>query len=154
MALDRYELSEQLRLCGWVCIRYQHETFSSKIFKRHTSNCYYTILGAISAIGVVNVKIRLPNLKPKKIKVNGSRKRKQLQPKKLASKGTVTGHYMLFLQKIMSFTNQYPKMKGLYIVMDNNPIHTADDIDEMALKRGYRTIYLFPSYSPELNPIE
>ncbi|KAG0184917.1 hypothetical protein DFQ28_010231 [Apophysomyces sp. BC1034] len=91
----------------------------------------HTILGAISAMGVVNIEIRLPNLKPKRIKVDGSRKRKQPQPKKPASKGTVTGHYMLFLQKTMNFMDQYPEMKGFYIVMDNAPIHTADDIDEM-----------------------
>jgi hypothetical protein len=29
----------------------------------------------------------------------------------------------------MNFMNQYPEMKGLYIVMDNAPIHTADGID-------------------------
>jgi transposase len=44
-------------------------------------------------------------------------------------------------------------MKGFYTVMDNTPIHTADYIDEMISKRGYKSIYL-PPYSPELNPIE
>lgn len=34
------------------------------------------------------------------------------------------------------------EMKGFYIVMDNAPLHTADDIDEMISKRGYRSIYL------------
>lgn len=43
--------------------------------------------------------------------------------------------------------------EGAYIVMDNTPIHTADDIDEMISKKRYRSIYL-PPYSPELNPIE
>lgn len=63
----------------------------------------HTILGAISATDVVNIEIRLPNVKPKKIKVDGSRKKKQPQPKKAVLKGTVTGHYMLFLQKTMNF---------------------------------------------------
>lgn len=49
--------------------------------------------------------------------------------------------------------DQYPEMKGFYIIMDNAPIHTADEIEETISKRGYRSIYL-PSYSPGLNPIE
>jgi transposase len=49
--------------------------------------------------------------------------------------------------------DQFPEMKGFYIVMDNAPIHTADEIEEIISKRGYRSIYL-PPYSPELNPIE
>jgi hypothetical protein len=108
----------------------------------------HTILGAISALGVVNIEIRLPNSKPKRIKVDGARKRKQPAPK-----GTVTGHYILFLQKTMNCMDQFPEMKEFYIVMDNAPIHTADEIEEMISKRGYRSIYL-PPYSPELNPIE
>ena len=36
----------------------------------------HTILGAILAINAVNIEIELPNLKPKKIKVDGSHKRK------------------------------------------------------------------------------
>lgn len=113
----------------------------------------HTILGAISAMGVVNIEIRLPNVKPKRIKVDGARKRKQPQLKKALSKGTVTGHYMLFPQNTMNFMDQFPEMKGFYIVMDNAPIHTADDINQMITKRGYRSIYL-PPYSQELNPIE
>ncbi|KAL9536563.1 hypothetical protein MBANPS3_012559 [Mucor bainieri] len=95
----------------------------------------HTILGTISAMGVVNIEIPLPNMKPKKIKVDGARKRKQPQPKKAVSKGTVTGHYMLFLQHTMDLMDQYPEMKGFYVVMDNAPIHTADDIDEMISMR-------------------
>ncbi|KAG1079242.1 hypothetical protein G6F42_023863 [Rhizopus arrhizus] len=53
----------------------------------------------------------------------------------------------------MNFMDQFPKMKGFYTVMNNAPIHTADDIDEMIPKRGYKSIYL-PPYSPELNPIK
>ncbi|KAL7310567.1 hypothetical protein PS15m_010053 [Mucor circinelloides] len=72
-------------------------------------------------MGVVNIEIRLPNMKPKRIKVDGARKRKQPLPKKALSKGTVTGHYILFLQDTMNFMDQYPDIKGFYIVMDNAP---------------------------------
>ncbi|CEI90513.1 hypothetical protein RMCBS344292_04837 [Rhizopus microsporus] len=46
-----------------------------------------------------------------------------------------------------------PEMKGYYIVMDNAPIHTSNEIDTMMTERGHKCIYL-PPYSPELNPIE
>ena len=101
----------------------------------------------------MNIEIRLPNSKPKRIRADGARKRKPRPPKKPAPKGTVTGHYILFLQKTMNCMDQFPEMKGFYIVMDNAPIHTADEIEEMIPKRGYRSTYL-PPYSPELNPIE
>ena len=44
-------------------------------------------------------------------------------------------------------------MKGHYLIMDNAPIHTSNDIAKYVEYRGYRCAYL-PSYSPELNPIE
>lgn len=37
----------------------------------------HTIIGAISSMGVVNIVIRLSDLKLKRIKVDGSRKKKQ-----------------------------------------------------------------------------
>ncbi|KAG2198710.1 hypothetical protein INT47_005395 [Mucor saturninus] len=113
----------------------------------------HTILGATSAMGVVNIEMRLSNMKLKRIKVDGARKRKQPQPKKALSKGIVTGHYMLSLQNTMNLMNQYPNMKDFYIVMDNAPILIADDIEQMITKRGYRSIYL-PPYLLELNPID
>lgn len=53
----------------------------------------------------------------------------------------------------MDEMNYFPELKGYHIVMDNTPIHTAGQIDEMIVARGYKSIY-FPPYSPELNPIE
>ena len=32
--------------------------------------------------------------------------------------------------------DQYPEMKGFYIIMDNAPIDTADDIDGMISKEN------------------
>lgn len=48
--------------------------------------------------------------------------------------------------------DKYPEMNGFYLVMDNAPIHTSNEIYELILRRGYRCVYL--PYSPELNPIE
>ncbi|CEP10703.1 hypothetical protein, partial, partial [Parasitella parasitica] len=118
-------------------------------------------------MGVVNIEIKLLNKKPKKIKVNGARKTKQPQPKKEVSKDQIgleqakLKHLLAgsLINKELPYNNtmdlmeQYPDMKGFYIVMDNAPIHTADDIDEMIPKGGYKSINL-STYSPELNPIE
>ncbi|CEG71397.1 hypothetical protein RMATCC62417_07142 [Rhizopus microsporus] len=53
----------------------------------------------------------------------------------------------------MDEMDQYPHMKGHYLVMDNAPIHTSEDIAKYVESRSYRCACL-PPYSPELNPIE
>jgi transposase len=105
-----------------------------------------TILGAISAQGLIKCSLRLPQPPPIK-------KRKRGEDVGRVSKGTVTGHYVSFLKATMDEMDQYPHMKGHYLVMDNAPIHTSVDIAKYVESRGYRCIYL-PPYSPELNPIE
>ena len=47
----------------------------------------------------------------------------------------------------------FPELKGYYVIIDNASIHTADQIDEIIVARGYKSIYL-PPYSSELNPIK
>lgn len=116
----------------------------------------HTILGAISAKFVVSMDLRNPQEhSSKKIKIDfGNRKRKAPPgSKKPTPKGTVTGHYLHFIQKTMDEMDYFPELKGHYIVMDNAPIHTAKEIEAMIIGRGYRCIYL-PPHSPELNPIE
>ena len=49
--------------------------------------------------------------------------------------------------------NKHGEFKRNYIVMDNDPIHTAEDIEKYIVRHGYGCVYL-PPYSPELNPIE
>ncbi|CEG76478.1 hypothetical protein RMATCC62417_11374 [Rhizopus microsporus] len=44
-------------------------------------------------------------------------------------------------------------MKGYYLVMDNAPIHTSDNIAKYVESCGYRCAYLLPYFS-ELSPIE
>ncbi|KAG2190476.1 hypothetical protein INT47_003004, partial [Mucor saturninus] len=114
----------------------------------------HTILGAISAMGVINIEIRVP-VPPKKMKVVGSRKRKASAPKKPSFGGTNSGHYLNFIKKTLDQMDKYPEMKGFYLIMDNSPIHDKKDgdIDHIIESRGYKCVYL-PPYSPELNPIE
>lgn len=69
------------------------------------------------------------------------------------NKGTVTEHYISFLKAIMDHMDQYPHMKGHYLVMDNAPIYTSEDIVNYVESCGCRCAYL-PPYSPDLNPIE
>ncbi|CEG73278.1 hypothetical protein RMATCC62417_08689 [Rhizopus microsporus] len=118
---------------------------------KSTRAIYHTILGAISALEVVDIELRVAE-KPKQRKVEGGRKRKQTSDTKRA-KGTTIGHYLNFIRKTLDEMDKNPLMKGFFIVMDNVPIHTHKDIDELITSRGYRSIYL-PPYSPELNPIE
>ncbi|GAA5811430.1 hypothetical protein MFLAVUS_004867 [Mucor flavus] len=105
----------------------------------------HTVLGAITTKFVVSMELRNPQEESsKRIKIDFSnRKRKSpAQKKKPTSKGTATGHYMKFLEKNMDELDCFPELKGYYIVMDNAPIHTADQVDEMIVARGYRSIYI------------
>ncbi|KAG0741530.1 hypothetical protein G6F29_010666 [Rhizopus arrhizus] len=74
--------------------------------------------------------------KPKKVKVDGSRKRK-----------------MPSISKTLDEMNKFPEKRNFYIVMDNAPIHTSQDITNLIEIRDYEAIYL-PPYSSELNSIE
>ncbi|KAG1046675.1 hypothetical protein G6F43_010849 [Rhizopus delemar] len=104
-----------------------------------------TILGANSASGLIKCGLRLPQV--------STRKQKRTNASEIISRGTVTGHYLSFLKATMDEMDKYQHMKGHYLVMDNAPIHKAEDISRYIESRGYRCAYL-PSYSPELNPIE
>ncbi|CEG82071.1 hypothetical protein RMATCC62417_16195 [Rhizopus microsporus] len=105
-----------------------------------------TILGTISAEGLIKCSLRLPQ-------PPSNKKGKRGEDAGHVRKGTVTGHYVSFLKAAMDEMDQYPHMKGHCLVMDNAPIHTSVDIAKYIEYRGYRYIYL-PSYSLELNPIE
>ncbi|KAG1164952.1 hypothetical protein G6F36_013604 [Rhizopus arrhizus] len=103
-----------------------------------------SILGAISATGIINVSLRVPKcIKKRKLgrEIDGY------------SIETVTGHYLSFLKATLDEMDKYPKMKGYHLVMNNAPIHSSIDIGKYIHSRGYRCVYLLP-YSRELNPIE
>jgi transposase len=100
-----------------------------------------SILGAISAASLITVGVKKPR-PAKKRKTDG-----------YISSGTVTSHYISFLKMTLDEMNKYPHMKGHYIVMNNAPIHTNENIKKYIEYRGYKCVYL-PTYSPELTPIE
>jgi hypothetical protein len=95
-----------------------------------------SILGAISAAGLITIGVKKPR-PAKKRKADG-----------YISSGTVTGHYISFLKTTLDEMDEHH-----YIVMNNAPIHTNESIKKYIEYRGYRSVYL-PTYSPELNSIE
>lgn len=107
-----------------------------------------TILGAISAQGVIDISLRKP------ITVTGSKKRKSDGKviKTTGRIGTRTEHYLAYLSNVMDVLDKND-MKGFYLVMDNAPIHKPATVRNFIEKRGYKCVYL-PPYSPFLNTIE
>lgn len=105
----------------------------------------YTVLGALTAKDVINLEIREP-LKPKKIKIAGGQKRKSPVGKKMP-KRTVTGHYMRFIAKTLDEMDKVLEMKGFYIVMDNAPINTSQDITTVIETRGFKAVYILPLFA-------
>lgn len=102
-------------------------------------------MGVISASGLIKVGLSI---------LNPNKKRKAEQEStEYLSTGTVMRHFINFLKDTLDEMDNHPEMKSHYLVMDNTPIHKADDIAKYITSQGYRYAYL-PSYSPELNPIE
>ncbi|KAG1136225.1 hypothetical protein G6F37_010262 [Rhizopus arrhizus] len=107
------------------------------------------ILGAISPFGVVNISVRRPRaLAPsKKRKVNRGTKVKESN-----DGGTVTGYYFNFISSVLDVMDCHERFRGHYLVIDNAPIRTHEDIQKHIESHGYGCVYL-PPYSSELNPI-
>ncbi|CEG83371.1 hypothetical protein RMATCC62417_17300 [Rhizopus microsporus] len=100
-----------------------------------------SILGAISAAGLITVAVKKPR-PAKKRKADG-----------YISSGTVTGHYINFLIVTLDEMDKHPHMKGHYVFMCVNGCIIHNYIKKYIEYRGYKCVYL-PTYSPELNPIE
>jgi transposase len=68
----------------------------------------------------------------------------------LSVPGAIDGETMLFfIEELL-----VPTLKrGDIVVMDNNPIHKLDDIEDAIEAVGAWVLFL-PTYSPDLNPIE
>lgn len=96
----------------------------------------HTAIGAISAIGVVGLSMgESGNVKRRK--AVGATKRKTPQDRLSVPRGTTGGHYLQFLNDAMDIMDEFPKMKGYFIVMDNAPIHVPQIIDPVIISRGY-----------------
>lgn len=68
----------------------------------------------------------------------------------LSVPGAIDGETMLFFVEELLV----PTLKrGDIVVMDNNPIHKLDDIEDAIEAVGAWVLFL-PTYSPDLNPIE
>jgi transposase len=68
----------------------------------------------------------------------------------LSVPGAIDGATMVFFVEELLV----PTLKrGDIVVMDNNPIHKLDDIEEAIEAVGAGVLFL-PTYSPDLNPIE
>lgn len=117
----------------------------------------HTITGAISSVDVVNLSIRVPKQQPKVRKIQGGKKRKspEAASRKEGPKGTTAGHYLRFLRETLNIMDKHDQIKGFYLIMDNAPIHSSKQIEEIIYEKGrdYKYVYL-PPYLPELNPIE
>jgi transposase len=68
----------------------------------------------------------------------------------LSVPGAIDGGTMLFfVEELLAPTLN----RGDMVVMDNNPIHKLDDIEDAIEAAGAWGLFL-PTYSPDLNPIE
>ena len=68
----------------------------------------------------------------------------------LSVPGAIDGDTMLFFVE----ARLVPTLKrGDSVVMDNNPIHKLDDIEDAIAAAGAWVLFL-PPYSPDLNPLE
>jgi transposase len=106
----------------------------------------FTILGAISQAGIINIGVKKPESASKKRKADGK------EIKINGKVGTRAEHFLAYLNNVMN-TLDKNNIKGQDIVMDNAPIHKPKVIKALIEERGHKCIYL-PPYSPFLNPIE
>lgn len=72
-----------------------------------TKTVSHTVLGAISAMGIIDMELRVPSPSKKRKVARGS-KRKASEPRKPASKGTTTGHYLNFILKTLDQMDKHP----------------------------------------------
>jgi hypothetical protein len=100
-----------------------------------------TVIGTISAFGVVNLTMRESgNIKRRK--VVGATKRKAPEDRISIPKGTTSGHYIQFINDTMDIIGEFPEMRGFHIIMGNAPIHVPSIIDPVIIRRGYIPAYL------------
>ncbi|KAI8883625.1 hypothetical protein K501DRAFT_155799, partial [Backusella circina FSU 941] len=69
------------------------------------------------------------------------------------SKGTITVHFIKFMNVLLDILNLNEDLKRSYLVMDNCTIHKSKPMMRKFESCGYKLMYL-PPYSLELNPIK
>ncbi|EIE77307.1 hypothetical protein G6F46_011653 [Rhizopus delemar] len=73
----------------------------------------HTVIGAVSALGVVNVSMREPG-NVKKRRVVGAKKRKVPEDAVAAiPKGTTAGHFVQFISDTLDIVDEFPSMKRI-----------------------------------------
>ncbi|KAG0736762.1 hypothetical protein G6F19_007848 [Rhizopus arrhizus] len=113
-------------------------------------NCELNFDWEISAVGAVNMKLRESgNLKRRK--AVGATKRKAPEEQLSVPKVTTVEHYLQLISDTMDIMEEFPEMKGYFIIMDNAPIHVPEMIEPIIMQQGYTSVYL-PPYSSELSP--
>lgn len=81
-------------------------------------------------------------------------KKRRITGEPMAKKttGMVTDHYFNFTYDTLEVLNRHEQYKGCYLLVDNAPIHSSNQIRRF-FKRRYGCVYLSP-YLSERNPIE
>ncbi|KAG0738275.1 hypothetical protein G6F57_001967 [Rhizopus arrhizus] len=113
-----------------------------------------TVLGAISAFGVVNLTMRESgNIKEGRLLA--PQKEKHLRIGFPLLRELPLGTIIQLINDTMDIMDEFPEMRGFHIIMDNAPIHVPNIIGPVIIRRGYIPVYLSPPpYSSELNPIK
>lgn len=104
-----------------------------------------SILGCLSAYGLIAVSQQVPKSSRKKQKVASGTKRG-------LPHGTNASHFLLFLEEMAAVLNKLG-LHNMYIVMDNATIHKTPEVLQAIRNHGHTSLFL-PPYSPMLNPIE
>jgi hypothetical protein len=94
----------------------------------------------------MNLSTRVPKLPQKIRKIQGGIKRKTFD---IASRGegpqvTTTNHCLRFLSETLDTMDKHNVMRGFYLIMDNAPIHTPNQIEKIVQERDryYKRIHL------------
>ena len=103
-----------------------------------------SILGCLSAYGLIAVSQQVPKSGRKKQKVDGV--------KRDLPHGSNLTHFWLFVEEMAAVLNKLG-LHNIYIVMDNATIHKTPKVFQAIRNHGHNALFL-PPYSPMPNPIE
>lgn len=108
-----------------------------------------SFIGAISAKGCIELKLRTPVTSP-----NKKRKLDSDGSSPEASRGTTANHFYSFVKSIIHQIESNDDLKDMkYLILDNAAIHKRRDLQLLVALSGLELVFL-PPYSPALNAIE